>query len=103
MAQTSPSIRSVMADNGDTAIPLWATEVGAPTAGPGAVSECLQARILREAITLSKQFPLPAVTFIYSYRDRGTSTSNRENFFGVTRYDNSRKRSYNAVKEAIDD
>ena len=33
MYQTSPSIRSIMVANGDSAKKIWITEFGAPTSG----------------------------------------------------------------------
>ena len=35
ISNTTPSLRSVMIANGDTAKQIWITEFGAPTGGPG--------------------------------------------------------------------
>lgn len=115
MSQTPVSIRSIMADNGDAVTPVWMTEMGAPTNGPGAVStcanhnyngadhvdECLQAQTYTEAINYVKGYPWAGVLFFHTYKDLGTSTSTIENFFGVIRADGSHKPSYDAAKQAI--
>jgi hypothetical protein len=43
MAQASPSVRSVMTSHDDGAKPIWITEVGAPSGGPGGVGQEEQA------------------------------------------------------------
>lgn len=116
MSQTTTSIRSIMAAAGDATKPLWMTEVGAPTNGPGPVAtctdfnydggpdhtdECLQSRIIVEAATLTKSTSWAGVTFFYTYQDGGTDTSTVENFFGLLRADGSQKPAYGALKTII--
>jgi len=112
-----PSVRSVMADNGDGAKQIWLTEFGAPTGGPGNaeasntdtdfdsnpdhVTEALQAQMLGDAITDYKKMSPVGPLFFYSYQDDGVTSDTVENFFGLLRYDGSAKPAYNAVKSLI--
>jgi polysaccharide biosynthesis protein PslG len=115
MAETPVSMRSIMTANGDAAKPLWMTEIGAPTNGPGAVStctyrtlssqqdhvdECLQAQIVKEALARAKTYPWAGPTILYSYQDLSTNPNDRENFFGILRSDGSKKPSYAEVLNA---
>lgn len=114
--ETQPSVRSVMTQNGDSNKQIWLTEFGAPTNGPGGITtcenytwedspdhvdECLQANIFTEGITLAKQKPYVGPMFLYTYKDPGYTIDNKENFFGLLRFDGSRKPAYEAVKNAI--
>jgi polysaccharide biosynthesis protein PslG len=117
MSSTSPSVRSVMDSYGDTNVPIWMTEVGAPTNGPGVmatcsdyrydvhpdhVDSCLQSKIFTEVIASAKSTSWAGVTFLYTYKDRSaTDTSTNENFFGVVTADGTHKASYDAIKAAI--
>jgi polysaccharide biosynthesis protein PslG len=116
MGITNPSIRSIMVANGDSAKHIWATEYGAPTGGPGAgatasnynlnagpdhVDESLQAIIAADVVHVGNTYPWLSATFWYSYRDLGTSSSTSENFYGLLRYDGSRKPAYAALQQAI--
>ena len=103
MAWTSPSLRSVMTANGDSAKKIWATEWGAPTNGPagsGFVSEAVQASHLTEAYSLFGSYSWAGPLFVHDFQDDGTSTTTREHFFGLLRYDWSQKPSYVAFKAA---
>ncbi|MBP9750010.1 MAG: hypothetical protein KBD21_04750, partial [Candidatus Pacebacteria bacterium] len=112
MAQTEWSVRGVMQANGDGAKKIWITEYGAPTGGPGSVAESndhgfwsvpdhvseeWQATILREAFTENNALSWTGPLFWYSYRDLGTNTNTKENFFGVIRADGSHKSAYDAL------
>jgi polysaccharide biosynthesis protein PslG len=104
MFGTTPSLRSVMVANGDGDKKIWGTEWGAPTNGPagsGYVSESTQAAEVTSAYTLWKSYPWAGPLFTYEFRDNGTSTTSRENFFGLVRYDLSQKPSYAAYKSAV--
>ena len=89
MADTSPSIRSVMEANGDSGKRIWMTEFGAPTNGPSGsyVSEAVQADMASRAFAYAKARSWAGPLEWYSHRDLGTSTSTRENFFGLLRFD----------------
>lgn len=103
MFGTSPSLRSVMAANGDGGKKIWATEWGAPTNGPsgsGYVSESTQAAQVAQAFKLWSSYTWAGPLFVYDFRDDGTSTSTKENFFGLLRNDWSQKPAFAAYKSA---
>jgi polysaccharide biosynthesis protein PslG len=103
MYGTSPSLRSVMTDNGDSAKKIWATEFGAPTNGPAGtyVSEADQASMLTKAYQLYRSYDWAGPLFFYQGRDQSaTDTSTRENFFGLTHNDFTAKPAYTAYQQA---
>lgn len=103
MFGTSPSLRSVMIANGDGNKKIWGTEWGAPTNGPsgsGYVSESTQAAEVTSAFKLWTSYSWTGPLFVYDFRDDGTSTTTRENFFGLVRYDWSQKPAWSAFKAA---
>jgi hypothetical protein len=104
MSLTSPSVRSIMTANGDSAKQVWITEVGAPTNGPDAawyVSEDDQSKMLTDAINLYKSYDWTGPLLWYTYRDGGTTTNTNENFFGLIRNDYSQKPAYQTMKNFI--
>ena len=103
MAGTTPSLRSLMIAHGDGAKKIWATEWGAPTNGPagsGFVSEAEQASQLTEAFALFDSYSWAGPLFVHDFRDDGTTTDTRENYFGLIRFDFSQKPSYRAFRTA---
>jgi hypothetical protein len=105
MYGTSPSLRSVMVANGDRAKKIWATEYGAPTDGPtgdpGVVTLKQQAAMLTKAYQLFAGYTWAGPMFIFQGRDQGTDPSNRENFYGLLKYDFTPKPAYAAYQEAV--
>jgi hypothetical protein len=114
MSNGTTSMRGIMVANGDADKKIWITEFGAPTGGPGdtatpengetiggvwQVNEALQANILKEAVRLYKSYDWVGPFFWYSYRDAGDSSDSSENFFGLQRYDGSRKPAYDAYSQ----
>lgn len=113
------TVRSILAGCGAGRLPLWATEYGAPTDGPGAavdasnwttasaigadhVTEDYQASLLREAVGLtSSSRDWLRTLFVYTNVDRGTARTTNENFYGLRRYDWTAKPAYAAVQSAI--
>jgi hypothetical protein len=93
MYGTATSLRSLMVANGDGAKKIWGTEFGAPTDGPAGsyVSEADQAAALRAAWRLWGSYDWAGPLMWYAGRDLGTSTTTRENFFGLLRNDWSAK------------
>lgn len=70
MAQTSPSIKSIMAANGDSTKKIYVTEYGAPTSGTDAnVSDADQATELTQAITEAKADNWIGSFYIYTWED----------------------------------
>ena len=103
MFGTTPSLRSVMIANGDGDKKIWATEWGEPTngvSGDGHVSETQQATDLSEAFKLFGSYPWAGPLFVHNYRDDGTDTSTRENFFGLLHRDFTQKPSWTAFHTA---
>lgn len=102
LASTSPSLRSVMVANDDEGKQIWLTEYGVPTSGPGGMSEAAQAVMLTDSLTLWKHGTSFAGPFFwYSYKDLGTSQHTNENFFGILRYDGSKKPVYESMKTLL--
>ncbi len=116
MALTTTSIRSIMAVNGDSAKQIWSTEYGAPTGGSKTsatmsnygtvtnadhVSEDLQAYILSEAVKTRATQSWAGPLFWYSYIDLGTKKTTNENFFGLRRFDGSKKPSYDTLRALL--
>jgi hypothetical protein len=100
MSQTSPSIRSVMTSNGNAAMPVWITEVGAPTGGPDGVTQAAQASDLSQAITDTRSTSWIAGIYVYSWQDEGTDPTNDEDWFGLVTAGGGHKTSYQAVAAA---
>jgi hypothetical protein len=101
MNQTSPSIRSVMAANGDSGKKIYLTEVGAPTGGPSGVGQTSQAAEFTQAIGAAKATSWIGGIYLYSWQDEGTDTSNTEDWFGLLTAAGAHKPAYTAVKNAI--
>jgi polysaccharide biosynthesis protein PslG len=101
MSQTSPSIRSVMAANGDSGKRIYITEVGAPSGGPWGVGQASQAAEFTEAIGAAKATRWIGGIYLYSWQDEGTDTRNTEDWFGLLTAAGVHKPAYTAVKNAI--
>lgn len=102
MSDSTPSIRSIMVNYGDSNKQIWATEFGSPTNGPTwRGDELLQAAEFEDAMHQISNEPWVAGLFFYSYQDLGTDTSTIENFFGVIRYDGSKKPAYYELKNVL--
>jgi len=116
MADTPTNLRAIMQANGDSSKKIWITEYGAPTDGPGSViaensntpigaanyvSESSQAQLLTNAVQQYETYPWAGPFFWYSYKDLGTNTNTRENFFGLIRADGTHKPAYAAYQQAI--
>ena len=101
MGQTSPSIRSVMAANGDSGKRIYITEVGAPSGGPWRVGQTSQAAEFTQAIGAAKATSWIGGIYLYSWQDEGTDTSNNEDWFGLLTAAGVHKPAYTAVKNAI--
>jgi hypothetical protein len=95
MADTSPSLRSVMIENGDGNKRIWATEFGVPT--NGAHSEAEQSRQVTDAFAMFRSYSWAGPLFWYAYRDAGNDPNDNEDHFGLLRPDGTRKPSYAAL------
>ncbi|MEA2588935.1 MAG: polysaccharide biosynthesis protein PslG [Actinomycetota bacterium] len=116
IATTQPSLHGVLSAQGFGDMKIWVTECGAPTGGPGDrsttldytrnpapdhVSEDLQALMAMGSLRFAKTSTAVGGLFWYSYKDLGTNRSDRENFFGLRRFDDSPKPSYWSFKQAV--
>jgi hypothetical protein len=89
MTGASPSLRSIMEDNGDGEKQIWATEWGAKI---GSVDEETQAAMVTEAYALFGSYEWAGPMFFYTYRDHDS--------FGLVRGDWSRRPAWYAYQEA---
>jgi len=96
MDQTSPSLRSVMAANGDSAKQIWITEIGAPSAGDNSVGTTGQAQDVTQAVAAAKSTSWIGAEFFYTYED----TSDADNF-GLLNADGSAKPAWTALAAAL--
>ncbi|MEN0073445.1 MAG: hypothetical protein AAGC69_03630 [Paracraurococcus sp.] len=93
------NIRQIMVEQGDGEKKIWLTEFGAPTdGGKNAVSPETQAEILRQAIDRVGREPWAGPIFWYSYRDKGGSRTDTENWFGLVGPRGERKPAYDLFR-----
>jgi polysaccharide biosynthesis protein PslG len=98
MDQTSPSLRSIMAANGDSGKKIWITEFGAPTVGGSSVGDAGESTDLVEAIDQARSTSWIGSLYIYTWEDVTTDASNG---FGVLNSDATQKPAYSAVADAL--
>ncbi len=96
-------IRDTMVANGDGAKRVWITEFGAPTNGSRAVTERQQAANLEQASEFAHATPWAGPLFWYTYQDRGGSTADTENWFGLVGPKGEHKLSYRAYRDIAGD
>ena len=111
-----PYLRQVLAESGYPNLPIWITEYGAPTGGPGPVwdgspdslsagpdhvSESEQAAIAADAIATAASDPIIGALFWYTDRDFAAPLDNSESYYGIRRADGSRKPAFTALREAV--
>jgi len=101
MADTEPSLRSVMTSNGDAHKPIWITEFGAPSGGPGGVGNAAQATAFSQAIAQADKTTWIGAFYIYSWQDRGTDPGNVQDWFGLLTAAGSPKPAYSDVAVAV--
>lgn len=96
MSLTSPSIRSIMAANGDSAKKIWITEFGAPTSGtPANVSDADQSDELVQAISQVKGLSWVGSFYIYTWEDVP------DDGFGLLTVNGAQKSAYASVVAAL--
>lgn len=100
MADTSPSVRSIMNSNGDSAKQIWITEYGAPTSGPNSVGDTGQSNALVQAISLVKGLSWVGSFYIYTWADLSALSSD-EDGFGLLTDGNAQKPAYASVVAAL--
>jgi polysaccharide biosynthesis protein PslG len=97
LGQTSPSLRSVMAANGDEGKQIWITEVGAPSAGPNGVGVGAQAEEVTQAVQNAESTPWIGALFVYTYQD----TTSNPDYFGLVNADGRPKPAWAALASAV--
>jgi polysaccharide biosynthesis protein PslG len=100
LSETSPSLRSVMIENGDSAKKVWITEFGAPTSGFGNVGFTGQSNELVQAISLVKKLSWVGSFYIYNWADP-SSLRPGQKAFGLLTDDGVQKPAYAAVSAAL--
>lgn len=78
---TLTRLRRTLSSQGAPGLALWATEVGAPTAGSASVSGQEAARLLTESLSAWRALGDPGPFFYYTLRDSGGPS--REGHFGL--------------------
>jgi hypothetical protein len=101
MAQTSPSLRSVMIRSGDGNKPIWVTEFGAPSGGPNGVGETAQATALTQAVANVKATAWIGALYVYTWEDAGIDPRNDQDWFGLLTAGGSAKSAYRSLAAAI--
>jgi hypothetical protein len=113
-----PYLRQLLAKSGTPNLPIWITEYGAPTAGPGPasdgsptslsvetdhVTEAQQAAMATDAITTAKSEPIIGSLFWFTYRDSASPRAdNADSYYGITRVDGSKKPVFTALTDAVE-
>lgn len=91
-ATVTPQLHELMIARGDAGTPVWATEFGAPTGTAAqAVTAEEQATHLAGAVALWRQWEWTGPLFVYSWRDRGSDITDREDNFGLVATDGTPK------------
>lgn len=110
------SVRGALERCGAPDVPVWLTEYGAPTGGPGEasdgtpglptdgvthVTEEQQARIVRDVLqTVAQDRTVQALVW-YAWRDLDDDDSTNLNFYGLRRADGSEKPSLQEFRDAL--
>ena len=112
----SPSFESILAGAGTPDLPVWITEYGAPTGGPGQpasspkhprgvfpayVTPAFQARLARVAVAVAEANPDVAAFLWFTDRDTPGPADQRINFFGLRRVDGQPKPALSALRQAV--
>jgi hypothetical protein len=100
LADALLGIRYVMDSNGDIAKPVWITEMGCYTDGPGSVSEAWQAEYLGQARTFLSQIPYIERVYWYTLRDASDSPD-PEASYGLFRADGTPKPAVKVFSSAL--
>lgn len=116
ISHDSPSFGSVLAKAGTPGMPVWITEYGAPTEGPGKpasspkhppgvfpayVTEAFQALLARSAVTTADANPHISSFFWFTDEDTPGPASRRQDFFGLRQADGKPKPALSALRRAV--
>jgi hypothetical protein len=101
MADSNPSLRSIMVAQGDGSKQIWATEWGFPSAGgANAVSEEQQAAYIAQGYRLFASYSWAGPLFLYKYHDDCDHSTGYDCGIGITRFDFSPKPAFRAYRSA---
>jgi polysaccharide biosynthesis protein PslG len=100
MAETSPSVRSIMISNGDSNKPIWITEFGSPSNGPLGTLALSQRTQISEAIAYVKETNWVGAIYIYTWQDEASSPKGYKDF-GLLTYNGLPKPVLFAVASAL--
>ena len=100
MSATDPSIRSVMADNGDSDKKVWITEFGAPSSGISSVGTAGQATQIGQALGAARSNNWIGAIYIYTWQDSSTADA-QDNGFGLLAADGSPKPACGVVASVL--
>ncbi|WP_198035145.1 cellulase family glycosylhydrolase [Streptacidiphilus rugosus] len=113
---TSDNLVAILEKYGTPREPVWITETGAPTNGPGAaadgktippnatdVTEAFQAQIATASVTAAANNPHVAAMFWFADRDSGTAADRafRSKFYGLRHNNGTAKPAFAALQSAI--
>ncbi|MDH6116445.1 hypothetical protein ABH930_000844 [Kitasatospora sp. GAS204A] len=116
ISSTPGNLVAILTTYGTPNMPIWITETGAATNGPGTVTdgtnitpqtthvtEQYQAAIASDTIRAAAANPHVAAVFWFSDQDTGQASDkqHRSEFYGLRRYDGSPKPALGALKDAI--
>jgi hypothetical protein len=88
------AVRALMVQNGDSGKSIWITEFGAPTSGPGGVSQQQQAAIMQNGFQLWNTYSWGGAMCWFSYEDKGNDPSTHKDWFGIVDSSGAHKASY---------
>jgi hypothetical protein len=88
------AVRALMVQNGDSGKSIWITEFGAPTNGPGGVSQQQQAAIMQNGFQLWNTYSWGGAICWFSYEDKGNDPSTHKDWFGMIDSSGAHKSSY---------
>jgi hypothetical protein len=100
LADALLGIRYVMDRNGDIGKPVWITEIGCYTEGPGSVTEAWQAEYLGHARTVLSQIPYIERVYWYTLRDASDS-ADPEASYGLFHADGTPKPAVKVFSSAL--
>ena len=103
--QQTPGLNQIMLNNNDGNKKIWATEVGFHTGNTsiGGVSEALQAQYVADAYNRWNSWSFTGPMIWYTYQDSGTNMNDREQNFGLKRYNGTFKPAWQAYKDIMAD
>jgi len=116
MWQTPVSAETILQGCGEGDKPLWLTEYGAPTNGPGPAStpsnyelssnpnhvdEALQAEMASQSVSIAAGSPDVAALFWYTDEDSATFAFSNQGFYGLRTASGAAKPAWSALKSAL--